>query len=152
MTPAPAQASALARPVVIDPVARRFLLQPDTRSEMAPARWTVPAVPIRPQESCRRTATRYLRRERRFPALRLGAVIGHLPAGGSRGSAEYIVLAAPAATDWPQDVRALMDPGARWWSTAELRDSGVAVEPETLPLLIDGYWEGWLPDGVVSLE
>ncbi|MCZ1018935.1 hypothetical protein [Streptomyces noursei] len=32
------------------------------------------------------------------------------------------------------------------------RDGGVPVEPEVLLDLIDGYWEGWLPDGVISLE
>ncbi|EHN72328.1 hypothetical protein SMCF_8249 [Streptomyces coelicoflavus ZG0656] len=62
------------------------------------------------------------------------------------------MLAAPACGRWPQNLRDLMAPGARWWNTAALRRSGAAVEPETLPLLLDGYWEGWLPDGVVCLE
>ncbi|WP_416520554.1 hypothetical protein [Streptomyces achromogenes] len=114
--------------------------------------WTVPAVPLRAREPYRRTVVRHLRRELGFPALRTGSVTGRLPAGTARAAEEYLVLAAPASGDWPQDVRALMATAARWWDTAGLRESGAAVEPEALLLLIDGYWEGWLPAGVVSLE
>ncbi len=112
----------------------------------------MPALPVPARESYRCSVLRYLRRDLGFPAMRIGAVVGRLPAGAARPTEEYVVLAAPASGHWPQDVRALMAPGARWWDTAALRESNVAIEPETLPLLIDGYWEGWLPDGVVSLE
>ncbi|MGW5710130.1 hypothetical protein [Streptomyces olivaceus] len=62
-----------------------------------------------------------------------------------------MILVAPAVRVWPCDVRLLLAPDARWWTTAELRDGGTHVEPEVLLDLIDGYWEGWLPDGVISL-
>lgn len=138
------------RPVVIDPAARRFLLVPNRT--VAPAVWSVPAHPMRPGESFRRTAARCLRHELRLPAVRIAAVTGRLPASDQRRHEEYFILVAPAVRVWPCDVRLLLAPGARWWTTAELRDGGTHVEPEVLLDLIDGYWEGWLPDGVVSLE
>ncbi|WP_225100322.1 hypothetical protein [Streptomyces sp. CoH27] len=150
MTPLRAVPAAVVRPVVIDPAARRFLLLP--AGSTGTAGWTLPALPVRAQEPCRRTVLRHLRRERRFPAVCIGAVVGRLPTGTARPVEEYVVLAAPACGRWPRDVRVLMAPGACWWDTAALRKSGAAVEPETLPLFLDGYWEGWLPGGVISLE
>ncbi|MFF9405998.1 NUDIX domain-containing protein [Streptomyces anandii] len=143
-------AAACVRPVVIDPAARSFLLVPDRA--MPPATWSVPRYSIRPGESFRRAAAHHLRRELRLRALRIAPVTGRLPASRDRRCEEYFVLAAPAAGGWPCDVRALLSPSARWWTTAELRDAEVQVEPQVLLDLIDGYWEGWLPDGVVSLE
>ncbi|MEU9333225.1 NUDIX domain-containing protein [Streptomyces sp. NPDC048290] len=138
------------RPVVIDPAARRFLLVPNRT--VAPVAWSVPAHPMRPGESFRRAAARCLRHERRLPAMRIAAVTGRFPASDQRRHEEYYVLVAPAARTWPGDVCLLPAPDARWWTTAELRDGGARVEPEALLDLIDGYWEGWLPDGVISLE
>ncbi|MEV5463466.1 hypothetical protein AB0L17_35800 [Streptomyces cellulosae] len=144
------QPAAQIRPVVIDPEARRFLLVPDPG--MSSVVWSVPALPMRPGESLRRAAVRHLRRELRMPALRIAPVIGRIPLSGQRRYEEYFVLVAPAGKAWPCDVSVLLAPGARWWETAELRDREVRVEPEVLLDLIDGYWEGWLPDGVISLE
>ncbi len=104
------------------------------------------------------TAVRCLRRERRIPALRVGAVIGHLPAGASRVSAEYIILAAPRLpTGRRMYEPALMDPGAHWWSTAGLRDSCVAVDLRSCPFSSTatgraGCPAGWsdLSDGTTS--
>lgn len=143
-------AAACVRPVVIDPAARSFLLLPDR--VVPPVIWSVPRCSIRPGESFRRAAAHHLRRELRLPALRIAPVTGRLPASGGRRHEEYFVLAVPAAGAWPCDVRALLATGARWWTTAELRATDVRVEPPVLLDLIDGYWEGWLPDGVVSLE
>lgn len=137
------------RPVVIDPAARRFLLVPNRTA--APVTWSVPAHPMQPGESLYRAAARCLRRELRLPALRIAAVTGRLPASDQRRYEEYFVLVAPAVMAWPCGVRLLLAPDARWWTTAELRDTGVRVEPEALLDLIDGYWEGWLPDGVIAL-
>ncbi|MEU3280288.1 hypothetical protein [Streptomyces antibioticus] len=143
-------AVAYVRPVVIDPAARSFLLVPDR--SVPPVTWSVPRHSIRPGESFRRAAARHLRRGLRLPALRIASVTGRLPASEERRCEEYFVLAAPAAGVWPCDVRVLLSPGARWWTTTELREADVRVEPNVLLDLIDGYWEGWLPDGVVSLE
>ncbi|MFF3373512.1 hypothetical protein ACFYXF_11250 [Streptomyces sp. NPDC002680] len=109
-------------------------------------------MPVRPGEHYRLTAVRYLGQELRTPGVRIGAVVGRLPAGHDRDHEEYLVLAAPPAAAWPDDVRARLAAGARWWSTAQLRAAGVPVEPGSLVLLIEGYWEGWLPDGEISLE
>ncbi|MFJ5305199.1 hypothetical protein [Streptomyces sp. NPDC088350] len=145
--PAPA---ARVRPVVIDPVARRFLLRPAGCGPVG--FWSVPAVPVRAGEPYRRAAARYLRRQFGLTGSRIAPVVGVLPAVGERGCVEYVVLARPATGAWQREVRTVLGTGARWWSTAELRDAGVWVEPDTLPLLMDGYWEGWLPDGEISLE
>ncbi|MEV0908553.1 hypothetical protein [Streptomyces hokutonensis] len=148
--PAPAGSDGTVRPVIIDPATRRYLLHP--AADAVPVSWTVPAVPMRPGEHYRLTTVRYLRHELRIPALRIAAVVGRLPAGRDRDRVEYLVLAAPPAAVWPHDVRARLASGARWWTTAQLRDAGVSVEPGTLTLLMEGYWEGWLPDGEISLE
>ncbi|MFE7607000.1 NUDIX domain-containing protein [Streptomyces celluloflavus] len=147
--PGPAP-TACVRPVVIDPAARRFLLLPNPA--VHPATWSVPTHPIRPGESFRHAAARHLRCELHLPALRIAPVAGRLPASGERQHEEYFVLVAPTGRAWPCDVCVLLAPGARWWATVELRHEGVLVEPEVLLDLMDGYWEGWLPDGVVSLE
>ncbi|MFD3572552.1 hypothetical protein [Streptomyces sp. NPDC058644] len=46
----------------------------------------------------------------------------------------------------------MLGPAARWWTTANLRKERAAVEPVQLLDFMDGYWEGWLPDGEISLE
>ncbi|QBJ91430.1 hypothetical protein D0Z67_14810 [Streptomyces seoulensis] len=150
MTFSPSTPTAVVRPVVIDPAARCFLLVP--AEHQGTECWSVPAVPVRVGESYRRTAVRYLRRQAGLPPVRITPVVGVLPAIDDRRQTEYVVLARPVAEAWPPDVRALLGDGARWWSTAQLRDAGVRVEPDSLPLLMDGYWEGWLPDGVIALE
>jgi ADP-ribose pyrophosphatase YjhB (NUDIX family) len=142
--------AARVRPVVIDPAARRFLLVPS--HGVSPLAWSLPTYSIRPGESLHRATARHLRRELGLPALRIVPVTGRLPASGRRPWEEYFVLVAPVGRAWPCDVRSLLAPGARWWTTVEARGRGVQVEPEVLLDLIDGYWEGWLPDGVVSLE
>ncbi len=150
MTSPGPEPAARVRPVVIDPVARRFLLVPNCA--VSPVVWRVPVHPMRPGESFRRATARHLRRELRLPALRIARVAGRLPVSEQRPCEEYFVLAAPATSAWPCDVRLLLAPDARWWTTAELRNRSVRVEPDVLLDLIDGYWEGWLPDGVISLE
>ncbi|MGX1853066.1 NUDIX domain-containing protein [Streptomyces sp. NPDC055299] len=147
--PGPSPAARV-RPVVIAPATRRLLLLPNPATH--PVTWSVPADSIQPGESFRQAAERHLRCELHLPALRIASVTGRLPVCEERQYEEYLVLAAPVGRAWPCDVGVLLAPGARWWTTAELRNGGVSVEPEMLLDLIDGYWEGWLPDGVISLE
>lgn len=151
MTPSPsAAADSVVRPVLIDRTARRFLLLPVRHGDAEC--WSVPVVAVRAGEPYRRAVVRYLRQQVGLPGLRIARVVGVLPAVGGRHRIEYVVLAGPATGAWPKDVPALLGESARWWSTAQLRNAGVRVEPDILPVLMDGYWEGWLCDGEVSLE
>ncbi|MFH8564626.1 hypothetical protein [Streptomyces sp. NPDC017988] len=63
----------------------------------------------------------------------------------------YVVLALPAADSWPRRPAQMLGPGAQWWSLRDLRFGEVAVEPAEMLDLVEGYWDGWLPDGEVSL-
>lgn len=49
----------------------------------------------------------------------------------------------------PADRTVLLE-GTRWWSLAEL--AAVTTRPTDLALVIQGYWEGWLPDGPLSVD
>ncbi|EPJ37052.1 hypothetical protein STAFG_5868 [Streptomyces afghaniensis 772] len=79
--------------------------------------------------------------------LRIAPVVGVLPAAGARRCTEYVVLVRPGAMAWTGEMRARLDPCARWWTLDELQAEGVAVEPETLPLLLEGYWDGGAAPG-----
>ncbi|MEU9149099.1 hypothetical protein AB0D59_00750 [Streptomyces sp. NPDC048417] len=61
-------------------------------------------------------------------------------------------MVRPAAGSWPISIRFTLGPQARWWTTAELRSARAVVEPAELLDFMDGYWDGWLPDGEISLE
>lgn len=71
--------------------------------------------------------------------------------GGAAGVA-YVVLVEAAAGRWPDEVLRSAGAGARWWTVAQLRAEGAGVEPFQLLDLMDGYWQGWLPDGEISLD
>ncbi|MFJ9033030.1 hypothetical protein ACIRQP_31780 [Streptomyces sp. NPDC102274] len=45
-----------------------------------------------------------------------------------------------------------MGPSARWWTTTGLRSQSARVEPRQLLDVMDGYWDGWLPDGEIALD
>lgn len=62
------------------------------------------------------------------------------------------VVVRPAAGSWPTGIHSALATEARWWTTAELRSAHVKVEPLQLLDFMDGYWEGRLPDGEVSLD
>ncbi|MEV6961978.1 hypothetical protein AB0M97_22880 [Streptomyces sp. NPDC051207] len=146
----PTAAVCWVRPVVIESTARRFVL-------LAPGQqpagcWTVPLVPVPAGQSYSRAVVQWLCRRTGLPDLRIAPVVGVLPADGARRRTQYVVLVRPVAAAWTDDVCARLEAGARWWTLDELHGKGVAVEPETLPLLLEGYWDGWLPDGEVSLE
>ncbi|MFF7601058.1 NUDIX hydrolase [Streptomyces mirabilis] len=138
------------RPVLIDSSKRRLLLIPSAPdSEVC---WTVPTVPMRPGETVRRAAVRHLRRVAHLPALRIPPLIGRLSHKGAPQGVQYVVVVRPAAESWPPAVCFALAPEARWWTTTELRLAGALVEPADLLDFMDGYWDGWLPDGEISLE
>lgn len=74
------------------------------------------------------------------------------PRRRERRQPEYVVLALLPSTAWPTRVPALPGTAARWWTSAQLRADDAVVAPAVLPDFIDGYWDGWLPDGEISLE
>ncbi|GGK64259.1 hypothetical protein [Streptomyces flaveus] len=138
------------RPVVIDSPKRLLLLIPSVLDREI--RWTLPTVPMRLGETSRRAATRHLRRVTRLPALRISPLIGQLSRRDAPAGVQYVVVVRPAAESWPPSVRFALAPEARWWTTAELRSARALVEPAELLDFMDGYWDGWLPDGEISLE
>ncbi|MFE0739109.1 NUDIX domain-containing protein [Streptomyces sp. NPDC058855] len=138
------------RPVIIDSPKRQLLLIPSAPdSEDC---WTLPTVPMRPGETIRRAATRHLRRDAHLPALRIPPLIGRLSRRDAPQGIQYVVVVRPAAESWSPSVRFALAPEAQWWTTAELRSARVLVEPAELLDFMDGYWDGWLPDGEISLE
>ncbi|MFC5214170.1 hypothetical protein [Streptomyces coerulescens] len=138
------------RPVVIDSPRRQLLLIPSESDDENG--WTLPTVPMRPGETIRRAASRYLRRTVHLPPIRISPLIGRLSRRNSVVGVQFVVVVRPAAESWPSAVRFAIAPEACWWTTAELRSAGAVVEPAELLDFMDGYWEGWLPDGEISLE
>jgi ADP-ribose pyrophosphatase YjhB (NUDIX family) len=150
VTLSPTTAACWVRPVVIESAARRFVLLPS--GQQTAGCWTVPSVPVSAGEPYAQAAAQWLCRRTGLSDLRIAPVVGVLPSVGARRRTEYVVLVRPAAAAWADDVCPRLDAGARCWTLDELHGRGVDVEPETLPLLLEGYWDGWLPDGEVSLE
>ncbi|WP_406438023.1 hypothetical protein OHB00_26035 [Streptomyces sp. NBC_00631] len=138
------------RPVVIDSPKRMLLLIPYGPDE--DICWTLPTVPMRSGETSRRAATRHLRKVAHLPAMRISPIIGRLSREDLPRGVQYILVVRPAAGNWPPSVRFALSPEACWWTTAELRSAGAVVDPAELLDFMDGYWEGWLPDGEISLK
>ncbi|MFF8843392.1 hypothetical protein ACF08N_11765 [Streptomyces sp. NPDC015127] len=135
--------------VVLDPLTRRILLA--RRREASQVYWTVPKVPIRAGATCRHTAARFLRRRLGLPAVRIAPVVGRLFAIDDVEKRGCVVMALPLVGAWPRRPAQMLGPEARWWTVREARSGDAPVEPMELLDLVDGYWEGWLPDGEVSL-
>jgi hypothetical protein len=95
----------------------------------------------------RRAAVRFLRLE----PLRIAPVVGRLFAIDDAEKHGHIVLVLPEVGVWEDKPGRMLGITARWWTVSELRSQRVAVEPPQLLDLADGYWDGWLPDGEVSL-
>ncbi|WP_406838055.1 hypothetical protein ACICHK_20625 [Streptomyces sp. AHU1] len=151
MDDAPSDGRDVVRPVLIDSSKRRLLLIPSAPDSEVGS-WTVPTFPMRPGETVRRAALRHLRRVVRLPALRVQPLIGRLSRRDVPQGVQYVVVVRPAGDSWPSATRFAFAPEAQWWTTAELRRSGERVEPAELLDFMDGYWEGWLPDGEISLD
>ncbi|WP_406406585.1 hypothetical protein [Streptomyces sp. NBC_01643] len=83
--------------------------------------------------------------------MRTAPVVGRLFAIDDVEKRGYVVLVLPAAGTWKDKPSRMLGPGARWWEVSALRSEQAAVEPAQMLDLVDGYWEGWLPDGEISL-
>lgn len=107
--------------------------------------WALPALKLRPEDSYA-AAARRLQQRLGVTVLRPGTVSGHrwAPAGPAPRTEERFHLArvhradpsAPPGHRWLRPERAPLD-GPRW---AEVRR------------LVDGYLQGWIPDGPIRLE
>lgn len=146
MAPPPTGGDGVARPVLLDSATKTFLLRPSPDGSA----WTVPRVPLRPRETCQRAVLRYLQRYPGLPPVRISPLVGHHRVGPAPGTREYVVLLRAENDSWGPT--APLGPRARWWSLDELAHRRTAVEPASLPLFMDGYWGGWLPDGEISLD
>lgn len=83
-------------------------------------------------------------------AVTRGTVTGRLRVSGRGGGpceADVVILKAAG----PVDAR-LVDVSARWWPVAGLAEAGVGLFPAELGLLVEGYVQGWIPDGVITLD
>lgn len=99
----------------------------------------------------RRATMRFLRRRLQLPPVRIAPVVGRLFAIDDVEKRGYVVLVLPAAGSWNDKPGRMLRPGARWWRVSALRAEQAAVEPAQMLDLVDGYWDGWLPDGETSL-
>lgn len=92
--------------------------------------------------------------------VRYGAVVGHLWASGPQpGSGvrveRRLLLGVPSEPLLSQSLQRLVDESPlplRWWTPEQLRSAEAGVLPPELPNIVDGYWEGWIPDGPITLD
>ncbi|WP_329176845.1 hypothetical protein [Streptomyces sp. NBC_01477] len=92
--------------------------------------------------------------------FRYGAVVGHLSASGPQSESgtrveRRLLLVIPPEPLSSVTVERLADHSplpVRWWTPGQLRKAEVSVFPPELPEVVDGYWDGWLPDGPLSLD
>ena len=86
-----------------------------------------------------------------LPPVRIAPVVGRLFAVDDVDKRGYVVLVLPVSGSWKDKPGRMLGPDARWWTVSELRSERATVEPGQILDLVDGYWEGWLPDGETSL-
>ncbi|MFK0296803.1 hypothetical protein ACIQU6_40915 [Streptomyces sp. NPDC090442] len=82
--------------------------------------------------------------------VRWGSVTGRLRVprhGVGPLEAEVVIVKATAPVGAGQ-----FGASACWWPLARLPESGVALFPMELGLLLQGYVEGWIPDGEITLD
>jgi hypothetical protein len=93
-------------------------------------------------------------------SVRYGAVVGHLWASRPQPISgvcveRRLLLVIPSEPLSSQSVQRLADESPlplRWWTAEQLRSVEADVFPPELPNVVDGYWEGWLPDGPITLD
>jgi hypothetical protein len=134
------------RLVLADPERARFIVRFDRESGM----WALPAVAMR-DEGVREAAVRFLRALGRGLPVRMGAAVGWRSTGsfsGSRSQEHWLpvrLMAPPApAALFPAEALAGWHP---------FHGGEVATEELRWAMtLAQGYWEGWIPDGMITLE
>lgn len=92
--------------------------------------------------------------------VRYGAVVGHLwathpqPESGIRVERRpmFVIPTAPLCTGIIDRLADQLPSPARWWTSEQLRKAGVTVFPPELPEVVEGYWDGWLPDGPLTMD
>ncbi|MEV8327096.1 hypothetical protein [Kitasatospora sp. NPDC056731] len=130
--------------VLLDRPAERVLLH------QAAGRWTPPLTSATARAACPQAALLAARRWWGLPRARLAAVAASAHTAPAHGGPAHLALViAPAGFPLPPRGPA---PGPwRWWPVAALR-SEAAVRPHELAVFLDGYLQGWLPDGTHTLS
>ncbi|MFB8176034.1 hypothetical protein ACFC8N_08135 [Streptomyces sp. NPDC055966] len=136
-----------------DPAHRIALIRPEASAEARPPE--LPAIRRRTGEPYRRAALRLARAMAPAGVLRFGKVTGRISAAGG-GSAEQqraqrrlFTAHAPA----PVDLHPPWDRGQLLWlpySEVAAQVAGLAIGD--LDAFLEGYVEGWIPDGWITLE
>ncbi|MFD7224496.1 hypothetical protein ACFV9P_26320 [Streptomyces sp. NPDC059892] len=93
-------------------------------------------------------------------AVRYGDVVGHVWASQPRRAPgtrieRRLLLAIPQTPFPPGSARRIASGcprRARWWTPDQLRECAAPIQPAELPDIVDGYWDGWLPDGPLTLD
>jgi hypothetical protein len=133
------------RIVLADPERGRFAVwfNPVTRE------WMLPTVSMREQEGVRDAAARFLEDVGRELPVHVGSTVGWRSKGaltGMRLQERWLpirLLTAPVpVTTFPAATTAGWHP---FYGVAATEELGLAIT------LAQGYWEGWLPDGKVTL-
>ena len=122
--------------------------------------WAPLAMRITGRSSYQEVASQTVRARLGDVPVRFGAVVGHLWATGPQpGSGvrveRRLLLAVPSEPLPRQSLQRLVDESTlplRWWTSEQLRSAEADVFPPELPDIVDGYWDGWIPDGPITLD
>ncbi|MER7673146.1 hypothetical protein ABTY61_32455 [Kitasatospora sp. NPDC096128] len=111
-------------------------------------RWTPPLTCAPARTACPQAALRAARHWWGLPRAQLAAVAGAARTAALGLPAHLALVLAPAGYPLP-----LCGPGPgpwRWWPVAALQHEP-GVRPRELAAFLDGYLQGWLPDGTHTL-
>lgn len=119
---------------------------------------TPPAVSLRPGQDFHQAVTEAARSWWGVEALPISPLIGHgwataLGSPSSLRSERRLLMTSLAHL--PEPARSNLGEGparSRWWPLAALRQYPGLTSPLDLHLIVEGYWDGWLPDGPLSLD
>ncbi|MGW1169926.1 hypothetical protein [Streptomyces sp. NPDC002550] len=136
-----------------DPAHRVALIRPGSPVDGRPP--ALPAVQRRAGEPYRRAAVRLARAMDSAGALRFGKVIGRIPAAGRNSAAQQRAqrrlftahVPAPGDLHPPWDRAQLL-----WFPYGEVAAQTADLAIADLGAFLEGYVEGWIPDGWITLE